>query len=86
MENSDTDAYELQFRSAGLLTLNPYFNRLPNYVVQSVAIEDFIQEYPTNFGLLDYENENYASSQVKVTIEVRRSVSHRSLSSSFLCS
>ena len=71
---TDTDAYEIILDQDKKITVESNFNKILDYNIEDVKVENKIKVYPTTFGMSDYENgETYAGSLVTTSILLKKS-------------
>ena len=70
----DTDAYEIILEQDDNVTVESNFNKILDYNIEEVKVENKIKVYPTTFGIADYDpGETYASSLVRTSIILKKS-------------
>ncbi len=70
----DTDAYEIIFKQKKLPTAENNFNKILDYNISKITVDNKIKVYPTNFGIADYViGETYASSLVRINFLLEKS-------------
>ena len=71
---SDSDAYHIIFNQDYKVTVENNFNKILDYNIKEVTVENKIKIYPTTFGISDYEQgETYATSLVRTSIYLKKS-------------
>jgi len=68
-----TDAYEFLIKRAGSPTVSQDFNKIMDYQVTEVSLEERTFEYPTTFGVADYaDGENFVNTGLSLSIKMER--------------
>ena len=71
---ANTDAYEIILKQYDNVTIESDFNKILDYNIDEVKVENKIKIYPTTFGISDYDpGETYASSLVRTSIILKKS-------------